>query len=396
MGLGAFFALHCGAAPALAATAPAMGLVPAGEPAPLIDQAQRASLGLRNGPDSIVDLWQVGGQPYLLFSGAALVDGRMAGGATFRLGVDKSLQTVAGPLQVLMRADCRDRRTDAPGTCQNFDSDYAGAGTVFTCPNGRTLYVYHGENHTVPDGHRAKNPNAGWTGIGIATWDDAQKMFAKQGQIAGLNASNSWFYAEDGAGTQQSPAASGNPSIVPDPTGAFLYLYFADRAAAQEDDAEPGQRCDRRTCWAVARAPLAKVCADPRTPWHLWHAGSFTQPALLAGGTGGAFTPLLRLQGGQADTLANVTRLPGQHAYVMASVQRPSGAILGRISMDGLAWSEPAQLVGPPAPGTAQSYARVVAEPGNPKNLVLLYVVHEGKGWGNASLLRLKLRVVPK
>ena len=360
-----------------------------GAPSVLLDPQQRAALGLRNGPDSIVDVWTLGGQTYLVFSGAAVVQGRPAGGATFRLPVDLQLEGPTGPLSVLMRAECRDGRPEGGRACTRFDSDYAGAGTVFTCPSGRALYVYHGENRTLPNGMRAGGRNSGWTGIGLAAWNPARAAFDKLGQIAGLNASNAWSGSGPDAVTAQTASGSGNPSAVADPTGHYLYLYFADRTQ------NPGST---ERGLSVARADLRVVCGgiSGSARWEMRHDGHFSDPALLPDGTGGAFTPLLA-PGDNADEVANVTALPEMRGYVMTSVLRPSSEIVARTSTDGLAWSAPTLLVGRPEPGSPLAYPRIVRMPGarGQTALILLYVKHNGRGWPNASLMRQAVRVTP-
>ena len=346
---------------------------------------------MRHVPDSIVDLWREGGQDWLLFSGAATVDGRLAGGATFRMAVDPAVSRVSGGLQVLMRADCRDGRPDGGRACTKFDSDYAGAGTVFPCPSGPTVYFYHGENHTEPTGQRSALGNAGWTGIGQAVWDLARRVMVKQGQIAGLNASHVWRPGGRGMGTDQTPAASGNPSVVADPTRTFLYLYFADRSPDPETDG-PDRKCSIRTCWAVARAPLRDVCAragaGQTVAWRLLRHGAFTEPALLPDGTGGTFTPILDQVRG-VDNLANVTAAPSLHGYLMASIRRlgpgRGTAVDARFSTDGLSWSASTTLM----EGGRFLYPRIVAAGGR---FVLLYVVLSDDGL-ELELRRETLRV---
>jgi hypothetical protein len=370
-------------------------IVPAGPASVLISQEQRQALGLRNGPDSIVDIWNDGGQTYLVFSGAADIDGRRAGGATFRLAVDASLRHIMPPLQVVLRAPCRGARPAQGRACSQFDSDYAGAGVVVPCPGGATLYIYHGENHTRPDGAQVPG-NLGWTGIGQATWSASQGQFMRNGQILGLNASDLWQNTPTGLATGQTPAASGNPSVVPDPTGMYLYAYFGERSASP-DAAGAGLQCTTRTCWGVARARQADVCASAAAgraaPWQIWYNGAFTQPGLIEGATGGSFTAILNHADG-VDNLANVTALPALHEYAMVSVLRPSGAIVARSSTDGLHWSAPAMLVPPPEPGTLNSYARIVPVPAaTPPRYALLYVARHAGSWEWAELLRQDVKV---
>jgi hypothetical protein len=384
----------------ISAEVPSQVLIADGPPSVLISQNQRVMLGLRNGPDSITDLWTEGGRSYLVFSGAS-AGPVAAGGATFRVAVDPNLRTISGTLEVVMRADCRDVRPEGGRTCTRFDSDYAGAGTIYQCPGGRTLYFYHGENHTTPGGSRAGSGRDGWTGIGQAAWDPARQMLGKDGQIAGLNISNGWVNDSGGWHTSQTAAASGNPSVAPDPSGAYLYLYFGNRTndpAANGPDAQ----CASRTCWAIARAPLRVVCASAGTgrpaPWSVLSNGNFNTPALLPGGTGGEFTPLLGRSDGVVDNLANVTFIPALRLYVMTVLQQPGAAIAARYSTDGLAWSPPAPILGPPPPGVRQTYPRILALPGSHGEIgfVLTYVVRSDHGWSFAELRRQPLRLAAR
>lgn len=375
----ATLALACLALPA-AHAAPRLPM-PAGPAVPLISEAQKEALGLHIGPDSIVDLWNDNGRTWLVFSGSALTPHGIEGGSTFRVAVDPGLTTVTGPLQTIMRAQCRAGRPDGGRACTRFDSDYAGAGVMVPCPQA-ALYIYHGENHTAPDG-RFLQGNEGWTGIGQAVWDAPHHALFQQGQIAGLNASNVWQTTQAGPATAQTNAASGNPSVVPDPSGAYFYLYFGDRSA----DTSPDMRCDRRTCWAVARAPRAAVCAGQTNGWRVWHNGSFSEPALLPDGTGGAFTPVLNHENG-VDNLANVTAAPALHGYLMASILLPGGTIAERFSPDGLAWSAPVTLVQPPE-GSKLRYPRILPAGGG---FVLTYVVVGPAKWRDMALMRQKLQ----
>jgi len=158
----------------------------------------------------------------------------------------------------------------------------------------------------------------------------------------------------------------------------------------------PSQQCDHRTCWAVARAARAAVCASAGTghpaPWMIWHNNDFTSPAVLPDGTGGPFTPILTRAGDVVDNLANVTAVPARHLYVMATLQQPGAAIAARSSPDGLSWSAPTPLVPAAPPGKLQSYPRILPIPGIPEALVLTYVVRGSDGWAQAALLRQPLR----
>ena len=367
-------------------------LLPAGPPSVLISQAEREALGLRIGPDSIVDLMNDRSRTYLVFSGSINLPGGVEHGDTFRLAVDPTLSRISGPLQVIMRPACQVGRAAPPAGCGKFDSDYAGAGSIVTCPQG-TIYMYHGENHTPPGGQYQQGVQ-GWTGIGQAHWDPSRGMLVKDGQVAGLNASNAWRSGPAGPETAQTNAASGNPSVVRDRSNVNDYLYFGDRSDAP-DATGRGMRCERRTCWAVARADHAALCAGAANGhpanWQIWHNGAFAAPALLPDGTGSAFTPMLNQDDG-VDNLANVTKLPGQDGYVMVSILRPGDAIVERTSSDGLHWSRPATLVASPTPPLQNTYPRILPLPARPGAFVLTYVVMGKPAWQHMELMRQELK----
>jgi hypothetical protein len=377
----------------------------AAPPAILLGQEQRRQIGIKNGPDSIVDLWtKSGGESDLVFSGALMSGLRGTFAVPVAPTLDHVLASEPRAVSVFMAPRCgiaADHRDAAE--CQDFDSNYAGGGTIFPCPDGRILYFYHGENHTDPTGRLHHGPAEGWTGIGMAVWDPQAQKLTQARQVIGLNASNRW---EGGNATRQGPPISGNPSAVLDPTRHYIYLYYTDRT---EDPAYAGGplACDRRPCTAVARADASAACAASGTasavPWRKYYHGDFSEPALfqtasspaLPRGTGGQFTPLYPRFRNTGENVPNVTYLASRRLYVMIALQQPGGAIIARYSADGLRWSEPASLVTQPAgPAMRRLYPRlevVRGTGGGAETYVLTYVEKSARSWDRADLLRLPM-----
>jgi hypothetical protein len=177
------------------------------------------------------------------------------------------------------------------------------------------LYFYHGENHTDPATATYYSEfTRGWTGLGLAVWDaDGGQPFAlnKIDQVVGLNCPNAWVDAgllpDAGTGTGQEHPSSGEANALYDPLDGNVYLYFNDRSA-DPAIADPPFDCGCawqaafKTCAAVARAPLAEVCANAvrgaHTQWFKYYDGGFSAPAVAADGTGGPFTPVFQGEGG--------------------------------------------------------------------------------------------------
>jgi len=394
----ATLALLSPSSPAGSGPAPMMGdrLVIDGVSAPLMTNAQRRAAGIRNGPDSIVDVWRSEpGRLQLIFSGSHLEQGR--GTMVLRVGPDLKIDLAAPRATVVLQADRR-----SPG----FDYDYAGGGDVFTCPgaNGKTLYFYHGENHTDPTGRYIRGPKNGWTGIGMATWNARAGRFAKDGQIIGMAVDNTWRKDKNGRyKTLQGPPISGNPNVVPDRSGEYLYLYYTDRTDDPAYEAK-GQDCDKRACTAVARAAVSQVCSAAGTgspaPWFKYYKGAFTQPGLLGSGSkavgktagsagvGGRYTPIVDRFENRGETTPNVTWLPRQDLYVMTALRRPERDIAVRYSRDLLAWTDPEVLIGPAPKGYTNKYPRlnVIAGADGAERYMMLWTVKAEASWEDAEL----------
>lgn len=360
-----------------------------GTPSTLVTNDFRTSstgLNIKNGPDSIIDLWQPpeGFQNgvSLVFSGV-LNSGTPGNGTTLSVPVDSGLTTVGTPIATVLLPSC-----PGLGACKNsYDASYAGGGSVFACPNGGPiLYFHHGENHDYTD-----YPN-GWTGIGMAIWNGTNQDFENDQQIVGLNLPIA----------QQSSPISGNPGIVIDPSGSNLYLYYLD-----EGTSVTTYGCDSRPCPAVASASVSAVCSAASsggaTTWYKFLNGSFSSIALDTNGdeSGGSFSPLFnKTMGTSGDALFNVTLLPpvansSSAVYVGVSITHISGVpyIVARFSTDGISWSAAQTLVGAPPAGYDNTYPRIVQRTNTDgsKTPVLLYVQKSSSGWSSATVIEVPL-----
>ena len=402
----------------------------AGRATPLITDEDRAMLGLKFGPDAPIDFFQAKNGQYYLNSAGSLGPvqgrGRMA---AWNLHVDSQLSRILalnsgaparGPddVQTIMTDhadDCgrvRQRLSaDAPGgaACnQYFDRDYAGGGTYYRCPDNTTsVYFYHGENHTAPDGSGGKG---GWFGLGVGIFDAAETQVVRATQLAaaggrisaqiiGMNMGTQWR----GDGGRYTPPQehpfNGVPSVVPGSDG-YLYLYTGNATLSPEYNPSA---C-RPGCVSVSRVPVAAFCGSIRTSsparWSNYYHGRWTQPAVLderstdGYGSGGAFTPLIA-QALPGEFGGTVTYLPSARLYAM--VRLYDGGVDVRYSSDGLNWSGPQTLVERPRETTPNGDAElalypkisVTRAPGSVDHYVLTYVIAtKGHFWKWAELMR--------
>ena len=407
-----------------------------GAPTVLLTNEQRLQLGIKFGLDTPIDFFRKkDGQYYINSAGGLGPANSPAHQAAFDLHVDSQLTHIlalsgsggaSGPQDVLSiltdhAADCgarahRLRATDAGGSAcgQYFDRDYAGGGTYFRCPdNATSVYFYHGENHTSPDGIGG---HGGWFGIGVGYYNGAETTVtpARQlrlpgggstAQIIGLNLSTVWNANQGADAPPQANPYNGVPSAIPRPDG-FLYVYHGNAT----NDPEYNPSACRPECMSVSRAPIAAFCSAIKTaspvPWTNYYHGAWSQPAVetaaspLGFGAGGSFTPsnTKLLPGEHGGT---VTYLPARNLFVMAQLLR--GGIDVHYSSDGLTWSPAKQLIEAPEGSTPNGDGQqiiypkiVVTQASGHENYVLIYVlVAKGHFWRWAALMRQALAYSP-
>jgi hypothetical protein len=420
-----FFVMVAGAP---AAAAPVV--VTAGPPVVLMSNEQRGLLGIRFGPDAPIDVFQAkDGRTYLNTAGALGAVGGPHHQAAWNLHVDSGLTRILalhGDGPATGPADVQEILTDFAGSCgagrhrltaadagdaacaQSFDRDYAGGGSYFRCPdNATSVYFYHGENHTAPDGTAGEG---GWfgDGVGVFNADETTVTRARElalpaggssAEIIGMNLPTAW-----GDAPPQAHPFNGVPSAIAGSDG-YLYVYSGN---ATENPTYNPSAC-RPECMSVSRAPIAAFCAGVKTAspvaWHNYNQGAWTSPAVrdahaaLGFGSGGPFTPVsgAAVPGEHGGT---VTYLPARQLFVMVRLVR--GGIDVRTSADGLAFSDPRPLVDAPAGVTPGGEPEIAIYPrisvlharSSHEAYVLTYmVVTKGHFWKWAALMRQDLMI---
>ncbi len=416
--------------PACAAAAENLQLSLSGAPTALITDEDRAMLGLKFGPDAPIDFFQARNGRYYLNSAGSLGPvqgrGRMA---AWNLHVDSQLSRVlalnsdapaSGPydVQTIMTdhaAECGvgQQRLSADGPAgaacnQYFDRDYAGGGTYYRCPdNATSVYFYHGENHTSPDG---KGGKGGWFGLGVGYFNAAETQVTRAAELPaaggnisaqniGMNMGTAWRGAAGSYAPPQEHPFNGVPSAIAGSDG-YLYLYTGNATL----DPEYNPSACRPGCLSVSRAPIAAFCGSVKTSspvrWVNYYHGGWTQPAVAGErspngyGSGGAFTPLIP-QALPGEFGGTVTYLPSARLYVMPRLYQ--GGVDVRYSTDGFKWSAPQTLVEKPKETTPNGDEELALYPkisaihpaGGAEQYVLTYVVvTKGHFWKWAELMR--------
>jgi len=223
----------------------------------------------------------------------------------------------------------------APGSHKTFDDGYAGISAVYV--SDKTIYgFYHAEEHfgEVHDPRKhACNPEVNYWSIGLAVSRDGGGSFVKKGQI--ITSRN-----PKGA-HKRNVQGVGEVSVIPEPSGEYLYAYYAD--VASTDDPRGDGMC-------MARCPVGDV--SDTTAWKKLLDGEFVQPGL-----GGTDSQILQKPFQFAGTVQpHVTFIKSMGRYFMLTlvvspfeVERRDKAKDSGIyyceSVDGIRWSRPKQLL---------------------------------------------------
>jgi len=376
------------------------------EPVVFLASKDTKRLGLKTGPDSIVELWpdDGGDYRYLIFSGYSYKYGR----GTFKVKFNRDLSSLYGgaadEVWPVLQPAINEKNPLKSGK-GSFDFNYAGGGTLYKCGNGKILYAYHGENQTDARGVRHWGPKPGWSGIGLATWDPVANNFIRDRQIAGLNQSNYWRKGKGGeAGTNQTAPSAGMGSLTPSPDGKFLYLLYNDRT--DQPDSEFERPCVDSACPVLARADLREVCDNAGTSaqvsFRKYFRGSFAEPSVydaekskdIGSGTGGRFSAAYGKDGG-TETAANLTYVASRKIWIQSSVLQPENVIGIRYSSDLRTWSPIVKVRGPTQKGARMFYARVldISSTSAASELRLTWLEKIAKSWDAAFLMGQRLQV---
>jgi hypothetical protein len=416
----------------------------------LLTDDQRKMIGIKDGPDSPTDFYTAkNGASFIMTSGSIYQNSVVIHG-TYEMRVDPLMNEVrsldgekaAGPgdVRLLMTnhdAECapggKRLAINQPGglACSEyFDRDYAGGGTYFRCPDGVTsVYFFHGENHTTPDG--TVSQNGGWSGNGVAYFSEDETMLIRATQmptsqssplyketsssaeIDGINMNNTWIPV--GGKYPNPPEASmysGSAAVVLSPDKKSLYVFHGDATLNPQDSAF----CNPGGCDTISEAPREDFCHAVKTSspvqWLNYYEGQFSQPAALGTGaslgygSGGLFSPVGATQGFKEHN-GSVTYVSSLGLYIDVRMLTQDGldgdSIDIKYSLDGLNWSEPQVLLAPPTGTTPYGdkegilYPRVnVVEANGYTELVLTYTLATAKDfWKWAELIRQPLQISP-
>lgn len=225
---------------------------------------------------------------------------------------------VAGTTTFLMEGDALEsalpvkKVLEPTGKADDFDCDYAGIGSIYVVEKPKAILgFYHGERH--------RKQTVSYTGgnkwygtIGLATSKDHGRTFIRQGAI--ITASTP--FDPNSSLTSQ---GVGDPCVLLDPTGKFLYAYYTDHIRAN----------GRSVVTCMARSRIE----DQGRPgsWKKFFDGAFDSD-----GIGGRDTPVADLYG------PSVTYVPALKKFIMVGNRE---GIQWCHSDDGIHWSKNQQLV---------------------------------------------------
>ncbi len=314
---------------------------------PVLTVAQRASLGLIDGPpDGTLGVLLTNGT--YSFYGAGLGGTNCAGTpkvqGTYRFGGSFTAITAPYGCAALIQ----------PGGDPNgytFDTNYAGGGPVLsvTSSTGQAgvLHVYHGEFH----GGTCGTGTCTYASLGMALSKDGGATFQKLGEIVQPYVTrstqiNSGVETQVGGGTLVLADGDGhhitNVSTT-DPSTVYLYLFYYD---ADPSAASP---CNTGQCLAVARAQLSAVLTAAFTGntaafpalFTKYYNNGWTQPATSgdpnAAANSGHYTPVIAATGAFPSVIYDSTTQQYLIAYAAAnhtSITMQHGSSL-------LSWSGP-------------------------------------------------------
>ena len=234
----------------------------------------------------------------------------MAAGVHSVLLEGPSMQALGLPKEVLERGK--------PGT---FDNGYAGISAVWRAPSGDLLAIYHGEDQEGIKGNDAGIPGFYCT-VALAVSKDDGLTFEKRRPIL-------TGHLPKVAGGRFDQGV-GEPCLVAEPGGKFLYLYYSSHERLGGRGVEIG----------LARCPVEDALRP--AAWQKFHDGAFTEPGL-----GGNDSPVITAGVEHADALfPHVVYLPSLRQFAMVycvnnwsegDVPEQTGIYMA-FSRDGIEW----------------------------------------------------------
>jgi hypothetical protein len=245
----------------------------------------------------------------------------MAAGNRTHLMEGTDWSTLAGAREVL-----------APEPENEYDNGYAGIAGLHRTPDGRIYAIYHAEDHAEMPVF-ASGQSGYYASVAMAFSDDDGISWQKLGPVIQSEKPKTWARYPG-----QADRGTGEPSLVLDPSGDWLYAYYTEHSRATTVGVY------------ISMARASTEIHDPSSiEFFKYHDGEFSEPGL-----GGSDSPIIQLTTGPTTEalLPHVVFVPALERYVMTlSVNNwndyltdqgltNSGAYIA-FSRDGVNWSTP-------------------------------------------------------
>jgi len=201
-----------------------------------------------------------------------------------------------------------------------FDNGYAGFASVYLDKaSDEILAFYHAEDHEGVTASTLVGVPAYYASVGLAVSKDGGLTFEKMGQVLTSHKPKSPSSPDGAQGV-------GGPSVIVDPSGQYLYMYFMDWT--------------REAPWGDIGVARSRV-EDGGRPgtWFKYYNGGFTEPGL-----GGRATLIVggRVPGDWA-AFPSVSFNSYLNQYLM--VYAAKDGFYAMTSGDGINWASPTQLL---------------------------------------------------
>jgi hypothetical protein len=224
------------------------------------------------------------------------------------------------------------REVLAPDPENEYDNGYAGIAGVHRTPDGRIYAIYHAEDH-VGMPVFASGQSGYYASVAMAFSDDDGISWQKFGPVIQSKQPKTWARYPG-----QADRGTGEPSLVLDPSGDWLYAYYTEHSRATTVGVY------------ISMARASTKIRDPSSfEFFKYHDREFSGPGLR-----GSDSPIIQLTTGRTTEalLPHVVFVPSLKRYVMTlSVNNwndyltdqgltNSGAYIA-FSRDGVNWSAP-------------------------------------------------------
>ncbi len=219
-----------------------------------------------------------------------------------------------------------------------FDNGYAGISGIYFHKNGEIYCFYHAEDHeNMKKLYGGGNINGFYARIAVAVSKDKGLSWTKLGPVIESSKPKEWTFYDE-----QQDRGTGEPDVILDKTGKYLYLYYVEHS---RQDGRGVQIC-------MARSEISKNPPIPGT-WMKYYNGSFSENGLK-----GLDTPVISAKNtddaeaifphpAYSKTLGKYIMIYNVNfwkEYVYNTGLKNSGIYIA-YSDDGINWSKPFLLV---------------------------------------------------